>query len=136
LLFFLKIVPLPVNTNPAEHFLDLINADFSDDAEVDRILDTWEEKKPEAGSSHHKMGFGDDDADDQEGVTDLKRAPLSKEISIMFRRCLALIIRDPILYVGRAVVFLIANTFFSLVYLKARTYEQDQALNKLWIVIW
>ena len=45
--------PLPAMTNPAEHFLDLVNADFSDDAEVDKILDTWEEKRPEAGSSHH-----------------------------------------------------------------------------------
>lgn len=125
--------PLPVQTNPAEHFLDLVNSDFSDDAEVDKILNTWEEQKPEAGSSHHKKGF---DENEETGVTDLKRASLAKEISIMFRRCLTLIIRDPILYVGRAVMFLIANTFFSLVYLKARTYDQDQALNKMWITIW
>jgi hypothetical protein len=26
-----------------EHFLDLVNADFSDDAEVDKILNMWEE---------------------------------------------------------------------------------------------
>jgi ABC-2 type transporter len=37
---------------------------------------------------------------------------------------------------GRAVVFLVANTIFALVYLKARKYTQDQAFNKLWINIW
>jgi hypothetical protein len=115
----------------------LVNSDFSDAEEVEKILNTWEEKRPDSGSSsHHKKGFGDGDDEDQEGVTVVKRAPLMSEISIMFRRCLALIVRDPILYVGRAVVFLIANTFFALVYLKSRTFDQDQALNKLWITIW
>jgi ABC-2 type transporter len=37
---------------------------------------------------------------------------------------------------GRAVVFLVANTIFALVYLKARKFRQEQALNKLWINIW
>jgi hypothetical protein len=120
-----------------EHFLDLINADFSDDAAVDKILDTWEEKRPDAGnSSHHKKGFGEADADEQKGVTMLKRAPLRKEISIMFRRHVLLIIRDPILYIGRCFVFLIMNFIFALVYLSARDWDQDQAANKMWINIW
>lgn len=85
--------PLPLQTNPAEHFLDLVNADFSDDAEVDKILDTWEEMKPDAGSSHHRKGFADAD-EGQSGVTELKRAPLRKEIPILFRRHTLLIVRD------------------------------------------
>jgi len=136
--YFAKIgYPVPLQTNPAEHFLDLVNADFSDDAEVTKILDTWEEERPDSGrSSHHKKkGFGEDN-DGQEGVTELKRASLSQEISIMFRRSAKLIVRDPILYLGRAVVFLVANTIFALVYLKARKYNQDQALNKMWITVW
>ena len=117
-----------------EHFLDLVNADFSDDAEVDKILDTWEEKRPDAGSSHHKKGFDEDE--EQTGVSDLVRAPLRREIAIMFRRCAVNIVRDPILYIGRAFVFLMANSIFALVYLKAREFSQDQALNKMWISIW
>ena len=118
-----------------EHFLDLVNADFSDDKKVDKILDTWEEERPDSGrSSHYRKGFGDDDG--QEGVTEMKRAPFHREIAIMFRRSATLIIRDPILYIGRCIVFLVANTIFSLVYLKARKYDQEQALNKMWITIW
>jgi ABC-type multidrug transport system ATPase subunit len=130
--------PLPPQTNPAEHFLDMVNADFSDDAEVDLILDTWQEKRPGAGSSHHKKGFGGVDNDDegQEGVADVKRAPLRKEISIMFSRHLKLMVRDPVLYSGRAVIFFVVSLLFSLVYLNARDYSQDQALNKMWIVLW
>lgn len=76
----------PPAMNPAEFFLDLVNSDFTDEAAVSQILDTWEEKRPEGGSSsHHKKGF-DDDEDHQEGVTKVQGAPLSKEISIMFRR--------------------------------------------------
>ena len=66
----------------------------------------------------------------------MQGAPLRQEIMIMFRRSAALIIRDPILYIGRSVVFLVANTIFALVYLKARKFDQDQALNKMWISIW
>jgi ABC-2 type transporter len=116
----------------------LVNADFSDDAEVDKILDTWEEKRPEGGkSSHHnKKGFGVPESDGQEGVMDVKGAPIHKQMAIIFRRHALLIARDPILYLGRGVVFLIANTIFALVYLKARPFDQDQALNKMWGSIW
>lgn len=84
-----------------EHFLDLVNADFSDDVQVDRILDTWEELRPDANnSSHHRVkgfvtdGDGDGDGDEQDGVTENKRAPIWKEIPIMFRRHILLIVRD------------------------------------------
>jgi hypothetical protein len=75
-----------------EHFLDLINADFSDDAEVDKILNMWEEKRPEAGSSHHAK---EEEEAEQTGVSVLKRASVMAEMSIMFRRHAVLIVRDP-----------------------------------------
>jgi ABC-2 type transporter len=52
-------------------------------------------------------------------------------------RALASICRyTAVLYLGRTAMFLVANTIFALVYLKARKYEQDQASNKMWINIW
>lgn len=116
----------------------MVNSDFTEEAAVTAILDTWEEKRPDNGnSSHHKTGFnGGGDDDGQEGVTDLKGASLLQEVSIVFRRQGTLIIRDPILYVGRCLVFLVINSIFSLVYLSARDDEQDQALNKFWVLLW
>lgn len=71
--------PCPVATNPAEYFLDLVNSDFSDEAAVTNILDTWEEKRPDAGSSHHKKGF-EEDEDEQTGVSHNKGAGLVAEM--------------------------------------------------------
>jgi hypothetical protein len=120
--------PCPAATNPAEFFLDLVNSDFSDEAAITQILDTWEEKKPDANqSSHHKKGFGGgDEADGQQGVVHMKHAPLRKEISIMFRRHAIMIVRDPILYIGRSFIFLISCLIFAFVYWYGREFEQDQ----------
>jgi hypothetical protein len=121
------------NPSAAEHFLDLVNADFSDDAEVDKILDTWQEMRPDKGqSSHHKADVVDDEG--QTGVTKLKRASFGAEMTIMFRRQALIITRDPILYLGRSVIFLVSNLIFGLVYLNARAYDQDQAQNKVGLV--
>lgn len=126
----------PPSTNPAEHFLDLVNADFSSSKEVDNLLDTWEERKPQINRSMH--GAQNVDSDVTEGINKVEghRRSLSREIIIMFRRSITLIIRDPILYLGRCLVFLISNCFFAFVYWNARSYTQDQAFNKVWISIW
>lgn len=129
--------PCPPATNPAEFFLDLVNADFSDEKVISGMLDTWEEKRPDAHSSHHKTGFsGAKDDDEQTGVAQEKRRSLSKEVNIMFRRHFLLIIRDPILYIGRCIIFLVSCMVFAFVYWNARDFTQDQALNKMWVSIW
>lgn len=125
--------PVPPATNPAEYYLDLVNSDFSDEAAVTSILDTWEEKGPGAASSHHKAGF---ENDGQEGVTHVNRGGIVKEMLIMFRRHFTMVFRDPILYIGRALVFLVSNLIFAFVYWSARDPIQSQALNKMWVTIW
>eukprot|EP00977_Amphora_coffeiformis_P006739 scaffold1484_cov173-Amphora_coffeaeformis.AAC.17 len=125
----------PPAMNPAEFFLDLVNSDFTDEAAVTAILDTWEEKRPDGGSSsHHKKGFAEDDG--QEGVTKVQKAPLRKEMVIMFRRHSTLILRDPILYIGRCGIFLAMCLVFALVYLSGRDNSQDQTINKFWLMVW
>jgi hypothetical protein len=130
--------PCPPATNPAEFFLDLVNADFSDEKNITGMLDTWEEKRPDGqNSSHHKTGFaGPEDDDEQTGVVQEKQRSLFKEVNIMFRRHFLLIIRDPILYIGRCIIFLVSCMIFGFVYWNARDFTQDQALNKMWLTIW
>ena len=144
--YFEKIgYPLPPATNPAEHFLDLVNADFSSAEEVDGILNTWEEHKPGNHSTHHsakdkneKLEVNEDEDEDEgaEGVVDPTNTSIANEIAIMFRRHSTLIVRDPILYLGRCFIFLAANLVFAFVYWNARDYTQDQAVNKMWVMIW
>eukprot|EP00527_Entomoneis_sp_CCMP2396_P007145 CAMPEP_0198142730 /NCGR_PEP_ID=MMETSP1443-20131203/5442_1 /TAXON_ID=186043 /ORGANISM="Entomoneis sp., Strain CCMP2396" /LENGTH=649 /DNA_ID=CAMNT_0043805811 /DNA_START=139 /DNA_END=2088 /DNA_ORIENTATION=+ len=123
--------PMPDDTNPAEFFLDLVNSDFSDEAEVTKILDSWEEKVSGATSSHHVAND-----EDKEGTVNLDKKPILPEIMILFSRHFKLIRRDPILYIGRAIMFLVSCLIFSLVYLSARDDNQDQVINKFWIIIW
>jgi ABC-type multidrug transport system ATPase subunit len=126
---------VPVATNPAEHFLDLINADFSSSEEVDRILDAWEERKPDPNATTNGRTMAQLDSEVSCGVEALRRS-LAREMSIMFRRQTVVIMRDPILYLGRCIIFLIANMVFALVYWSARENTQDQATNKMWASIW
>lgn len=127
--------PLPPATNPAEHFLDLVNADFSSSREVDAMLNKWDEKTQKK-----------DDDDDKENTRKSLAASgqlhgqlkhnLVHEIQVMFRRHVLLMVRDPVLYLGRFVGFLVVNCVFGIVYISAREYTQDQAVNKLWVTAW
>lgn len=68
-----------------------------------------------AASSYHASSKVD--LDGQEGIVKVQKAPLVTEITIMFRRHLQLIVRDPILYVGRCAIFVLMCLVFALVYL-------------------
>ena len=127
----------PSAMNPAEFFLDLVNSDFSRDEDVKAILDAWEEQY--GNSTHHssKQKMNDNDETDvQDGVVKVKGTPLATEIGVVFSRHARLIVRDPILYVGRCVIFLFMNSIFSFVYWNARGNSQDQVFNKFWIQVW
>ncbi|CAB9505534.1 Putative white-brown complex homolog protein 30 [Seminavis robusta] len=124
--------PVPSQMNPAEHYLDLVNSDFSSEEEVVKLLDTWEERAPNQQSSH---GPANND-EGQDGVTGGLRRNFFDDLQIMFRRHFKLIIRDPVLYVGRMVMILISNLVFAFVYWNARDYLQSQVPNKHFINIW
>jgi hypothetical protein len=121
--------PLPPATNPAEHFLDLVNADFSSPEEVDGILDTWE--------SQHKITIPLLRENDRlVAMGDSVHHRFFREIKVMLRRHAVLIVRDPVFYSGRFVGFLVVNCIFGVVYIAARQYVQSQAINKLWVSAW
>mmetsp|Transcript_16921 Transcript_16921/g.38969 ORF Transcript_16921/g.38969 Transcript_16921/m.38969 type:complete len:425 (-) Transcript_16921:141-1415(-) len=124
--------PMPEDTNPAEFFMDLVNSDFTEEEEVIKILDMWEEKGPGIQSSHH----ANPKEEEEVGVVNLEKKPMLPEIPILFSRHFKLIVRDPILYIGRAIMFLFSCLIFALVYLKARDHDQAQVTNKFWVGLW
>ena len=121
---------LPPETNPAEHFLDLVNADFSSSEEVDSVLDKWEDQRITAPL------LGSDTAAEKTIMGGHLNHGLFRETKVMFRRHSLLMARDPLLYAGRFVGFLVVNCVFGVVYIAARAYTQDQAINKLWVSGW
>jgi ABC-type multidrug transport system ATPase subunit len=135
--------PMPENTNPAEHFLDLVNSDFSGEEDVTKILDQWAVTKGANPSTHganpstHPSNKNGDDSNvGADRVDDSQDASSLKEVSIMFRRHFTLIRRDPILYVGRCVIFLVSCSVFAFVYWNAREFDIDQIYNKMWVQVW
>lgn len=114
----------------------MVNSDFSDESEVTAILDAWEENKAESLHSSRHGTVATEKNEGQDGIVKVQGIPLAKEIGIMFRRHFQLIVRDPILYIGRCAIFLFMCLVFSLVYLNARDDSQDQVLNKFWIMVW
>ena len=135
--------PLVDDTNPAEFFLDLVNDDFVDQAEVDKILDVWEAAKKGGGSPAATVAGAEPDSppvnEEAAGSTSAlleKKTGLCHEMNCMLRRHALLVVRDPVLYIGRAMIFLMSNLYFSAVYIEARTRTQDQVLNRLWLIIW
>jgi hypothetical protein len=128
--------PLKANTNPAEYFLDLVNADFVPIDEVNKILAAWpasasaQKLNDNLASAHEAQGKGG--RMKKQG----NKSTFVQEIGIMFKRHGILVVRDPVLYIGRAIIFLISNIYFSFIYWKARERHQDQVFNRVWLIIW
>lgn len=125
----------PQATNPAEYFLDLVNSDFTEESKVEKILEDWQYTRSDLSSTHHSKASAHG-KEGQSWVAEIASPSLLSESLVMLRRHFTLIVRDPILYVGRCAVFLVACSFFGFVYWNARDYEQDQAINKMWLIIW
>jgi ABC-type multidrug transport system ATPase subunit len=134
--YFSKIgYEMPGNTNPAEYFLDLVNDDFAPPEEVKAICDKWHD------SDDRKKGLSRIDSSSQlssmsDSATGGDRVNVLQQVAILFRRQSLLVMRDPMLYIGRAFVFLFSNIYFAIVYIKSRDRDQDQVLNKMWLTIW
>jgi len=121
---------LPPATNPAEHFLDLVNADFSSSQEVESMLQKWKQTEIESKAVSMR------DTRENSKLDQKLTRNIFYEVQVMFRRHALLMIRDPVLYFGRFVGFLMVNCVFGIVYIAAREYTQDQAVNKLWVSAW
>ena len=109
---------LPPATNPAEHLLDLVNADFSSSEEVDKMLDKWATQRPKPDPIPAEKYTRDSDTL-EDSIPSLN---IFRETRIMLRRHATLVMRDPILYAGRFVGFLIVNCVDGIVYIAARDY--------------
>jgi len=125
--------PISANTNPAEFMVDLVNADFNDAEVVENILGSWAKSSAPpvidpllSPRSRFCIKFREE----------LAECGLCDQILIMFRRHGKLCIRDPLLFVGRMGIFLVATMFFAIVYISAHNTRQDQVLNRMWYIMW
>eukprot|EP00937_MAST-01D_sp_MAST-1D-sp2_P001512 g1512.t1 len=122
---------MPVQSNPAEFMLNLVNDEFSDPAQVRAILDKW-------AAAHSARPALDTDPAAQ-AASDAERGnptSFASQAGTLMRRHMALTMRDPSVYLGRMVSFLFTCIFFSIIYVKARERDQDHALSRMWLMMW
>lgn len=124
--------PMNENTNPAEFFLDLVNADFIPQSEVNKILIAWSVKRDLVNKHFEIIEPESTIIGDGTGIN----RSMCHESFVMFYRHALLSARDPVFYIGRAMIFLVANVYFALVYWEARQLEQDQVFNRMYLCIW
>jgi hypothetical protein len=112
--------------------LDVFDADFSSKELVTQKLNAWDcyKKERRVGVSAYQTVKEPDLLPQQSGQSAFR------EISVLMRRHAVFIARDPILYLGQCVVFLVVNTISGVVYFKAHNNEQDQTANKMWVLNW
>jgi len=118
---------IPEHENPADFFLDSINADFTEKAQVEKVLQAWELQPFRAGSGSFDMDH------------DLRKHSGQQrhiEVWCLFRRMVLLARRDPTIYASRAFVFVFACLFFAIVYINSRDRIQSQALQRVWVLLW
>jgi ABC-type multidrug transport system ATPase subunit len=116
---------LPPHTNPADWFIDLINSEFAGREAVDEIVEAWERRQQtrELKGELPKLPPG-------------VRPYVYQQVYPVFRRQFLLSLRDPTLYLGRMLAFLIANIFFGLVFWKTRPMEQKFVHPKFYLIGW
>mmetsp|Transcript_27970 Transcript_27970/g.65187 ORF Transcript_27970/g.65187 Transcript_27970/m.65187 type:complete len:672 (-) Transcript_27970:270-2285(-) len=117
--------PMPEHTNPAEYMLDLVNTDFTDAKDVEQMISEWRTRGPMVEAPKLK---------DEPART--ARAGILYQTWTQLRRQTLLTIRDPTLYLGRMIMFLLASCFFAVIYIKARERSQAQVTARMFLCIW
>mmetsp|Transcript_11266 Transcript_11266/g.14548 ORF Transcript_11266/g.14548 Transcript_11266/m.14548 type:complete len:764 (-) Transcript_11266:453-2744(-) len=128
--------PIPPNTNPAEFMVDLVNGDFNDVKIVNHILDSWSFTHKNHQIADYPSSSSSSSLKLNAKNTQSQRGSICQQIQVLLQRHFILAYRDPLLYVGRMIVFTFATLFFAIVYYKTRSLEQDQVLTRMWYLAW
>ncbi len=129
--------PVPELSNPAEHLLDVVNAEFTSPEKVASVLNAWAGKSP-LSTKYSGDLLSDVEKETTTAITTQQEVKLGKfaEFGFVLKRQAHLAMVDPMVYLGRAFGFLNACTFFAIIYIKSMDRTQDQVLNRLWLSMW
>ncbi|CAE8720649.1 unnamed protein product [Polarella glacialis] len=116
----LDVPPMEDGSSLPEYLLDLTNSDFTDEQQVQKILDNW-------SASEHAIVSSETAAPMREA----KMRGLVAQTLILCRRLAIMTMRDPTVYSARWVFAATANLVFSLIYIDARDRNQEQALPRI-----
>ena len=128
--YFDKVLnlPIPALSNPAEFVIDAINSEFTEEEKVNNILESWNDNN-EKNITLCSIS---------ETLPNKNLAELTSLLQLyyVFKRQCYIIVKDPMVYSGRAVMYLTMCVFFAVIYVHSRVRNQDQIFDRLWITIW
>jgi len=113
--------------SPADFLLDLINSDITPVEEVDKILDTWQQEKTTSHNNNDVLAL--------KSAAVAKSGSIWHETKVMMHRHGLLVVRDPVLYIGRAVIQLVFLSFMGFMFWDTRERLQEFALSRLYLVL-
>lgn len=137
--------PLPPNTNPADHLLDVVNADFSDAENVKKMLAAWAardvDKEPPltVSSKKHLLTQVESTIFPHSRYRKSQltmKALFTRHLPQLLKRSVLLSIRDPHVYWERTIAFVIVGAFIALVYLSTVSRTSDFAIERAMEVGW
>jgi hypothetical protein len=127
--------PMEEMTNPADFLVDIVNADFTSDDSVNKILEEWKLLQTATRTTQKDRPNLDSMNDSFHELISRKKS-YSSEFSTLFRRHAFMIGKDPFLYVGRCITLCITATLFAAAYWNSRNRVQEQAYNWYYANTW
>ena len=116
--------PVCENCAIAEHMLNIVNSEFSDPKQVDEILDKYTPGPAKTGDTGPLQDMS------------ARGTSIFSQMMTLMKRHWTITYRDPSVYVGRMAMFLMACMFFAIIYIEARTRNQEQVFARMWLVMW
>jgi len=113
-------ISIPLDANTADVMLDLVNADFTDSATVEAMIETWEGNR---GQAPMPAGVGQLPA-----VTTLG---MSGQTAVLMRKHGIRALRDPTLHIGRCIATFQVCCYFAILYIRQRDAKQEQVQGRL-----
>jgi len=131
---------VPTGTNPADFFLDQVNADFSSLELQHKILNSWRTLGAERLKTEVE---GNIDATSKtkaasKASTVLRgKVPTWNLLKTLFKReVLVACVRDPTPYLGRFALYFFSSIFFDVAYSGHWEWKQENAMTKAWLQGW
>jgi len=101
---------------------------------VNAVLDKWSLNE-DSEMAHYEKDTAEVSTEEPD-VSSLAELSFMQQLYFVMARQLYITVVDPMLYLGRAVMFLVGCTFFAVIYVYSRERQQDQVFNHLWMFTW
>ena len=109
--------PVPMGVSIAEHMLNLVNADFASDAEVEATIDAWEAKaaSPPPTSTSNPLPSAP------------VRPPFLRVFGVLLQKMASILFSSPAFFRDKVVVTFVLSTLSGMYLVKVHDREQDVA---------